>query len=426
MIYNDTIFTEHLDEIIFQTVPLYGLDSIISYSDTTTGEDAFTFLKRDFAFSFDGIVFTPYFPLTNGNLSTKINVILTAKTAIVVKFRYQLSSTEVSPQVELLNLTLIGTYSFKPTNFPISSRSVYKDLVHDDVNVHNLMVNLAEKLYQRGIVPEYLARNEGGNDIFIDKDYIEFWSIVAKFFSIFLIDAFKFTTIYFNFSLLSNFLNQKGIFFNKKNTLIDLQLITKNFYDEIRQRATFEIFRSKGYEYFWGSRNVYQLPNGYVIAPATPVIIDGIVYREVEELPFGWTVQNNLYVVNGLVASDINYHRVIFGLVDSGGISVPGDFNDDYNNDFLIGTTIQVNPYVIPATADSEIYKKYDGEYLRLIGYDKKDEFIFNQVDIRFLGWFIGTSSPLYKGLRPQYNPEIIKAYETTEDFFDLENYPIY
>jgi len=430
MIFQESVFTENGDQIIFQSVPLSGLTSITSYSDSTTGEDANSVLIRNFAISFDGVVFTPYFQLTNENLVAQINPILSGKTQIILKFNYQLVSTETSPQVTLLALNLNGTYTQPTVNYPISSRSVYKHLVYDDIDVHNLMVNLAEKMYQRGIVPEYIVRAEGGTDIFADKDYIEFWSIVAKFFSIFLIDAFKFSNIYFKYQLLSAFLNQKGIFFNKKNTLIDLQLIAKNFYDEIRQRGSENIFRAKGYEYFYGSRNVYQIPTGYTIQPSTPVMIDGIVYKEINQLPFGWTVQNNLFGTNILVAPDVNFHRVVFDSIDSGGLgNISGDFNDDFNDDFLIGsnTTGPTQPFeVIPSTADSEVYKQYDGEYLRLIGYLPNDEILFNQVSLKFLGWFIGSGSPCYKGLRAQYNKEIIKAYEPSEDFFDLENFPIY
>lgn len=425
MIFNDTIFTENGDEIIFQTVPLYGLDSISSYSDSTSNENNLSSLKRTFCFSFDGVVFTDYFDLTNDNLASQINSILTNITSIIIRFSYKLVSVEDSPQIELLSLVLNATYSKKAINFPISSKSVYKDLVYDEINVHNLMVNLSEKLYERGILPQYIIRNEEGTDIFADKDYIEFWSTVAKFYALFLIDAYKFTNIYFRYFLLSEFLKQKGIFFNNKNTLIDLQLIAQNFYDETRQRGGFDIFRAKGYEYFYGSRNVYQIPVDYNILPSSPVIIDGVFYKEIDELPFGWTVQNNLYVTNGLVAPDTNYHRVIFGTEDVNSVISPGDFNDDYNDDFFVGEVTQITASILPATKDSEVFKRYDGEYLRLIGYRIEDEIIFNQVDIRYLGWFANTSSPLYKGLRAQYNEEIIKSYESSKDFFDLENFPI-
>lgn len=404
MIFNDTIFTENGDEIVFQSTPIYGLDSIDSFSDSITGQTSKSFLIKSFAISTDGVVYTEFFPLSNQSLAAQINNILSAKTTLIIKFKYTLSSTETNPQVELVSLSLNGTYSQKPINFPISSRSIYKDLVYDNINVWNLMVNLTEKLYERGVLPEYLTRGEIENDIFEDKDFIEFWSTVAKFFSVFLIDAFKFTKIYFDYILLSEFLDQKGIFFTKANGLIDLQLIASNFYDEIRSRGTSDIFKPKGFEYPVGRRNSYAIPSSYVIAPSTPVIIDGRVYKEVTDLPFGWTVQNN-----GLVAPDLDYHRIVFGTEDDGSyISSPPAIT------------------LLPANIQSQIFKQYDGEYLRLIGYNSQvDEFIYNQVDLRFLGWFVNTSSPLYKGLRAQYSPTLIKGYETSQDFFDLDNYPV-
>ncbi len=398
MILNDSILTENGDEIIFQTVPLYGLVSVSSFSDVVTGLGTGITLQKWFAYSFDGIVYTDWIILTDSNLSNNINPILTEKTSIVIRFRYKLVSIVDSPTVELISLEVEAEYSQPNVNFPIASRSLYKDIVYDNIDVYNLMVNLVEKLYERGIVPEYFVRNEESNDIFVDKDYIEFWSTIAGFFSIFIVDAFKFTNIYFDISLLSEFLKQKGIFFNNNTSLIDLQLIAQNYYDEIRQRGGFDIFRPKGFEYPIGKRNGYRIPAGYEILPSTPVEIDGIAYNEVNNLPYGWTIQTysaRLY----LIAPDLNYHNVLF----------PASVVID----------------ILPLTTDSGIFKKYDGEYLRLIDYSTKDEFMFNQVNLKDLGWNFGNSSPFYKGLRIQYNKDILKAYEASFDFFDLSNYPI-
>ena len=68
--------------------------------------------------------------------------------------------------------------------------------------------------------------------------------------------------------------------------------------------------------------------------------------------------------------------------------------------------------------------KTTNGELLRLICYDKHDEFIFNLIKKQYVGINIDNSSPLFCGLTNQIT--VNKAYEDTQDFVDITKYPIY
>lgn len=74
-----------------------------------------------------------------------------------------------------------------------------------------------------------------------------------------------------------------------------------------------------------------------------------------------------------------------------------------------------------------QIYKQYDninGELLRLICYNEMcNEFLFDLSENRNIGWNIGNSSPLFKGVHQHLN--LNKSYEYSEDFVDLSLYPI-
>ena len=63
-----------------------------------------------------------------------------------------------------------------------------------------------------------------------------------------------------------------------------------------------------------------------------------------------------------------------------------------------------------------------DGELLRLICFNADcDEFIFDVSSATSIGWKLGNSSPLYKGI----NSKLIKGYEDTESAQDISNYPL-
>lgn len=68
--------------------------------------------------------------------------------------------------------------------------------------------------------------------------------------------------------------------------------------------------------------------------------------------------------------------------------------------------------------------KPVDGELLRLICYDPDcDEFIFAVSEFDSIGWVVNSWSPLYQGTAHQ--DQLTKIYEPTQDFVDLNNYPL-
>jgi len=79
--------------------------------------------------------------------------------------------------------------------------------------------------------------------------------------------------------------------------------------------------------------------------------------------------------------------------------------------------TIQV------ARRKGENGKAINGEILSLICFQDCEEFLFSLTEPNKVGWNIGSSSPLYKGLN--IHPMLIKGYEQTADFVDLAKYPL-
>lgn len=409
MILNDNISTEIGDCIYFQTVPMLNMQTITSYADTVIGEIGISrYFQRDFQYSLDaGITFSDWSNLNAGNSVniTKINLLLQSNFhQLVILFKFTRVGTDSTGQLQINSISINGTNVDRGSVFLVSGKSIFKDTVFNNINVLTLMVNLSMKMYELGIVPTYLTRKEEESGFMSDEAYIDFWQTVAYFYSVLTIDSIKFENVYWRRPLLCEFLNEKNIFLCDCTDMVQMQLIAQNFLTEIRVRGTEEIFKPVGYEYNVGYRNSYNMPVGYVIQPSTGVQIDGIIYEEIYTLPFGWTVQGLV-----LLASDKNYHQVLF-----------------YNSSTQTYTIPPTGKSIVFPTTASGIKKQYNGEYLRLICFNSEcDEFIYSNVSDIHIGWCLGNSSPTYRGLRPQLNQSLIKAYEKQESVQDLTKYPL-
>lgn len=388
---------------------MLNIQTIINYSDNTTGETSIRTFSRNFQYSLDGgVTFSDWYNLDGINASniTNINTYLQSDFhQLVIRFKYTRTGTDNTGELQINSISVNGTNIDRGSVFIVSAKGLFADTVYNNINVMMLMINLAQKMYENGIVPAYITRQEQENGFMSDQAYIDFWEAIAYFYAIISIDSIKFENIYWNRPLICEFLTEKNVFLCDCTNIIEMQLIAQNFYTEMRVRGTEEIFKPQGYQYNIGYRNTYSLPVSYVIQPSTGVQIDGIVYTEVSDLPFGWTVQGGTV----LISSDRNYHQVLF-------------FNNSTSNyDIPSG-----NQSIVFPTSNSGILKPYDGEYLRLICYSNLcDEFIYNVVPEIFQGWCLSNASPCYQGLRPQYGRGLVKGYEFQADVQDLTKYPL-
>lgn len=408
MISNDNIATEIGDVIIFTTVPMLNIQTVISYADSVTGETSLRLFQRDFQYSLDGgVTYSDWFNLNGGNIANIANINELLQTnfhQLVILFKFTRIGTDPTGELRINSISVNGTAMQRGSVFLVSQKSLFKDVVFNNINVLNLMINLAQKMYEFGIIPAYLTRKEDESGFMSDEAYIDFWQAIAYFYAVITVDSIKFENVYWRRPLICEFLKERHIFLCDCTDMVEMQLIAQNYYTEIRVRGTEEIFKATGYEYSVGYRFSYNLPTDYVIQPSTGVQIDGIAYPEVNTLPFGWTVSGNV-----LIGCDKNYHQVLFFNPANGKFDAP-----------------PTGKSLIFPTDESGIKKRYDGEYLRLICYSADcDEFIYNNVSDIFVGWCLGNCSPLYKGLRPQRNKSLLKAYEKQQNVQDLSKYPL-
>lgn len=222
-------------------VPIIGLLSLLDFADDTTGENAVKSFTKMFRHSVDGINFSEWIDLTTINVS---DIEVTVNDTFYIEYRYERIGSSSSGELSFNSIDLTGGFS-EPSCGPNYDNSIFNEFfLCTDLEVLSWCVNVAEKLYKKGIVPEYIIRGESG-DISDDRDYVDFWRSVACFFAIIVVYARQFERFGTNRRLLLKYLEAWGVFFCNETTTEDLIYIKENYYDEIRQRGTPQIFRKK-------------------------------------------------------------------------------------------------------------------------------------------------------------------------------------
>lgn len=240
--------TEEGDIILIKAeVPIIGLIGLTDFIDTTLRETNREFYKKEFRYSNDGINFTNWIELTQTNLQ---NVQIDSRDNFLIEYRYTHvidESVSISQSVSSLafeDVELQGEF-VEPPNTPIYDKSVFAQFFNmNDTEVLAWCINVTEKLYQEGIVPNYIERGEGF-DISADRDYIDFWRTVACFFSYCVILARNIGRYQDNDELLEEFLQQRGLFFCNDTSFDELRYLMQNFNREIYKRGTWDIIREK-------------------------------------------------------------------------------------------------------------------------------------------------------------------------------------
>lgn len=484
----DNILNSIGEVAVFRTTPLWFLGAITTLTENITGVTGTRTVEKTFRYTLDGIVYTDWYTLSQANLIAEINPNLTNKTTCLIELSYKRTGTDPTGQIEIVSTDITGTYLSAPVYPTGSANYTYREYIENDDDVFNLMVNLVQKVYEVGIIPTYLVRDEKEFDIFEDKDYIDFWSSIAKMFAVLYKFSLKFTMIYWNKELLCEYLRQKTIQFCDCSDLELLQQIASHYYDEIRQRGTIEIFRPKDFEYPFGYRSRYVLPDPFTLSATNPIWINDVRYTDNSNLPYGWNVlcfeevqlgpapgtQADIKITFDYMGGTVDflmdnipmgwfYSSPLARLIkpcDDGYVAIAAEYvpgptplpftinhgiclyapDENYYQVEILAAPVIVEDgiddlprvdlvltTVCGPTHYTSVKKQHNGEYLRLICYNFNcDEFMFNIVNKENAGWNIGNASPLWKSLRNHNNNTIIKGYESfSEDVWDLRYYPI-
>ena len=230
--------TNFLNISIFQN-KIYGTpgnDSIHIF-DVATGvwmpsTDASRFFVKQFRWSRDGgLTFSEFMPLTTVNVE---NIQITQKDVFVVDISYERSGTDPSGELTWNSTTLTGQFQALAT--PIYDSTIFKGLFDvTDPSVLGWAINVLEKMYQRGLLPNYIDRNREDKD---DSDFVAYWFSITHLFAILVYWMRNFENIPASRILLTEFLRNFDITLPFDLNLADEATIYSQRTDEYRRRGT--------------------------------------------------------------------------------------------------------------------------------------------------------------------------------------------
>ena len=231
--------------IIKASVPIVGLVTLASFTDSVVNETGAKYFYKEFRFSVDGVNFSTWRELTNLNISS-VDVSPTA--TFIIEYRYTRSGSDNNlPNLEFNQVQLSGDFSEVNCGESYNNSIFAKFFTCTDLCVLSWMINVLEKMYSKGVLPEYITRGDQGNEAGQDDDFMEFWKSISQYFAYIVCyarqwDIAKSTN---NYDILIEYLRNQTFFFCGSESVDELKYVMNNTYDEMRKRGTYEIIKTK-------------------------------------------------------------------------------------------------------------------------------------------------------------------------------------
>lgn len=233
----DNRFTEIGDSAVIKSGDLVlGVVKVSGYTDSTVGETASRYFTRKFRYSTNGgITYSSWADLTQGSVS---EIVTKPTSPFIIEYLYTRSGTDSEGELKFLSVQLDGEFIPTPPSVEYVN-SVFSDFFDkNDPKVLEWCLNVTEKLYRHGIVPEYFERGKGGDD----EDYITLWSTIACFFSL-IVNLYKSLADFSDDErLLADFLRDRGLFISNNNDYQLMLYLMSNYHREMRKRGTMSVF----------------------------------------------------------------------------------------------------------------------------------------------------------------------------------------
>lgn len=241
---NDNILYAIGDVLLIDVMPkITGRVHLTDFSDVLEGVTSTRTVQKEFRVSPDGVFWNSWQPLTAENLSSSEYVV---DSALTIQLRYTRTGSDSTGVIEFKSIDFMGSREAIQFVAPTISSSIFANIIGTP-EMKALEENLFKKLYYRGIVPAYIPRADNSDEN-EDRDYIDLFFSVARFFSMFIRFFKRFEDFRTDFDLMREQVRQYGIYFDESNiTLAELQYLAQHLYDQIRQRGTEMIFKRKGY-----------------------------------------------------------------------------------------------------------------------------------------------------------------------------------
>jgi len=232
---NNTL-SEIGDVIIFKTSILSAIDSLDSFSDSVVGELGDRFFDKQFRYTLDLINWSEYEPLTNGALMA---LDIDPTYDIQLEYKYTRAGVNATGLLEFEWINLVSTTVTQDCGdaFDNSIFNYFFDDCGDD-EILSWCSNVLQKIYQPGIVSQTLVRATDDNLNQQDRDYIDLWRAISCFFALHVAYIRKFELFDQDKELLARYLESKGLYVDRNQTIQSLIHLMRTFHNQMSKRGT--------------------------------------------------------------------------------------------------------------------------------------------------------------------------------------------
>lgn len=270
-----------------------GTSTITSFEDSFIGLSEKKKIRREYRIIEDDMFYSDWVELSNKTIRGK-----KLKQNNYIQVRYTRYGTDLTGYIEFQNILFNGDFNPEVINSPILNNSIFSNIAWSE-ETEALAKNLFKKLYFRGILPMYILRGDN-KDVDEDRDFINLFYSVAKYFAI-IIRLFKrFEKFYDDEELMLEWLRQNEIQFDESTiSLTQLQFLARHLYDEIRKRGTIMIFKRQG-----DIVNDKEIEiDGEFIRLIRSKRSDELIYENIPFKKIGWCVSNSSPLYRGTAFS---------------------------------------------------------------------------------------------------------------------------
>lgn len=354
MVVQAKVYRQEGNSIILKTTPVVGVVSLISFSDNATSTDSNAQFVKTFRYTLDGINYSDWQPL---DLNHLLNIPINGSKVFIAELSYFQNQAPGSNALQVSSATLNINQATPEVLFYFNNSVFNKYFNNNDVDVLTWYVNVLEKLYNKGLLANYISRVDSNNN---DEDFIAFWGSIAKFFAYYVKLARVFGSFYTNKDLLEDFLSQRGLLVSSNDTLDDLNFILETFYYQMAHRGTYKIVDKKengaivngellrAFDYQQGDEfsfcNYKRHQFGWTLDKSSPLYRGMRNHTELNKLPWSPNSIDLSNVGSYLVANtthELLDNNCTLHITGNGGISgvghpIPVDHRLDYQISFLI------------------------------------------------------------------------------------------
>lgn len=276
--------------IVKANAPIIGVQYISGYTDDVLNETVDRYFDREFRYSINGITYTDWIELTDANLQ---NEFINETDIFDIQYRYTRAGTDDTGFLTFNSISLLGVI------VEVANPKIFTDLYfnkffnYNDDSVLRWALNVLDKLYNRGIVANYVERGEITDED--DDDFLAFFGAITHFFAIIVRYAREFKDFTLNDVLLLEYLKQKNVFLCDDIDLAGLQNILSNLYNNFLERGTNQIVKTAGED--------GKVVDGELLRLICKKDTDEFLFGLIEREKTIWNINNNSPLYKGTKGS---------------------------------------------------------------------------------------------------------------------------